>query len=158
MSNDQFPTLKIDPRTLYDALGVPGDLIYEKPEVKLTRQEHAPMATQGMITLVRDNRTVMKIVAGCNGQRASFVASLIAEHRVEEIGKLVELAYSYGLGCTFCLVVFNRTEHRARIGDELGPLYLETFDEPTFNPRWAQGTTGYLFTVDMDTWEVCDCN
>lgn len=56
-----------------------------------------------------------------------------------------------GFGCPRCLVVMDEREALGA-GDELAPLYRQTFDDPRFNPRWQHGTAHHVEVVEIGDW------
>ncbi len=114
--------------------------------------------TQGLLTLLLGGKVYAKIVVGCGGLGDKSILKklrdLARKGHVPTHGELVELAREE-MGCDDCRVVLTESEADFIDGEEgLGPLYRETFAEPTFNPRWDLGSTNELAVVDMDSGKV----
>jgi hypothetical protein len=110
------------------------------------------MATQGVLSVVRNGRVAVKVVCGSDGNNVPALARLIRavpDMTPEEIYAHAQVMH---LGSMGSLVVMtpDRAITNADGGvDELGPLYRETFDLPQFNPRWANGTAEYVEVVNL---------
>lgn len=60
------------------------------------------------------------------------------------------MALENGCGCKECLVVMD-SENIIFGGDErMDSLYRETFDDPSFNPRWKIGTADIVIKLKID--------
>jgi hypothetical protein len=110
------------------------------------------MATQGVVSVIKDGKVVIKAVAGCNGYNAPSLADSLADQRGEMTADGVyHLALSFEFGCNDCLVVMDR-ENIIHYGlDEPNMYYRGTFDMPEWNPRWLHGTADYVMIVNLDT-------
>lgn len=117
------------------------------------------MGTQGLVTVMRGNNVILKFICGCDGYNAKKLASGLKgfvttvynlEHFIdlEVIETLRELALGNDFGCRECLVVMNKDVAYPE-DEELSPLYRNTFDNPSFNPRWERGTVEYLEIVEL---------
>jgi hypothetical protein len=105
------------------------------------------MATQGIVSLVRDGHVVAKVIAGCNGQEAENLATAIRQSGVQGAQEIYDLAISLHFGCEDCLVVMDRAGVVS--GEmEIGELYSQTFDQPEFNPRWNIGIADFVEVVE----------
>lgn len=105
--------------------------------------------TQGLVSVVENGKVVFKIVAGCNGYNAPALAKRLSENQPFNIQKCLSYSREEDFGCEDCLVVMSDKEIISRAG-EIGPLYRETFCNPTFNPRWTHGTAGYTCVVSPE--------
>lgn len=106
------------------------------------------MATQGLVTVVKDGRVVMKIITGSDGMHAPTLASVLkASRQVPQLEEAYKLALSLGFGSRGSLVVMNETQELFHGDDDLSSLYRETFGQPEFNPRWKQGTADHIEVV-----------
>lgn len=108
------------------------------------------MATQGLITITKGNEVFMKIVAGDNGQNAKKLAKELRKNNDFTAEKVYETALKANFGCRECLVVLVRNGYRTDSMDRLPAIYRNTFDQPTFNPRWAKGTADYVITIAIN--------
>lgn len=105
--------------------------------------------TQGLVTVQKNGKVVMKIVAGNDGQQAKVVAKAIRKRWPVDIDAAYRLALSKGFGSVQSLVVITGSHHRYDGDDKLGPLYRRTFNQPKFNPRWAAGIADCTEIVDV---------
>lgn len=114
------------------------------------------MATQAVVSLVKDGATLVKCVAGCNGWEAPALAKIIAEQHLCTVEGIHMAALALGLGCHDCLVTQDKDHVKAAEPATIlgGTFYVSKFHEPTFNPRWHAGTSSYVYLVDADTWQV----
>ena len=97
--------------------------------------------TQGLVTILKNNVVVMKIVAGSDGMNAGKVARAIRKlGRVPTFEEALDLARRNGFGSSG-LVVIDPTRAISEFDGPLGKLYRSTFNQPRFNPRWERGTT-----------------
>ncbi len=113
------------------------------------------MATQGLITGVKNGNVWYKIVVGCDGSNITKVAGWLRDRAFmhsnfgKEMLGILQLVAS-DLGCDSCRVILLRTE--IGIGSDslepLSDLYKDTFDCPNFNPRWDVGTADYAEVVN----------
>lgn len=108
------------------------------------------MGTQGVVSVTRDGRTIIKVVAGCQGYMAEELAQVIKERRLplgpEQVQRWAQIV---GFGCPNCLVVMDEQEALGQDADELPALYRQTFDDPRFNPRWQRGTASHVEVVEI---------
>ncbi len=67
------------------------------------------MATTGMITIVKDENVIYKIIARCQGNNINNVSSNIrAWYKSEQdISTLVDLCVKNNFGCADCLIVLK---------------------------------------------------
>ena len=108
------------------------------------------MATQGLVTVLKGGRVVMKIITGSDGMHAPKLASKLRSFgRVPALDEAYRFALSLGFGSSASLVVMNERSTFFFGDDELSPLYRETFDQPEFNPRWRQGTADHVEVVTL---------
>jgi len=115
------------------------------------------MATQGLISITNKGKVLYKIVAGCNGSKIEALVKCVknvSQIAAEKINAkyLYHIALDYKFGCKDCLVVFNEEEletDNKECFHGAFPLYLKTFNDPNFNPRWEQGIADYVEVVDL---------
>lgn len=106
------------------------------------------MATQGIISIMKNNRVFIKIICGCDGYNAKKLVDTIKNNKLENIQDIYNAAIKDKFGCKDCLVVMN-TDNIFFEGDgDIGQLYREKFDDPSFNPRWENGTADYVIIVN----------
>lgn len=114
------------------------------------------MATQGLVTVVKDGQVVMKIVAGNDGDKAQELA-----HHLKESWPLtateahdLALAVGFGEGGESLVTITADTVVEPEYMDydefvEVHPLYASTFDQPEFNPRWESGLSECYVRVEV---------
>jgi hypothetical protein len=107
------------------------------------------MATQGLVSIVRDGKVQFKAIAGCNGMQSPTLAAAIRESPPETIDELALLCCGASFGCCDCTVIQGEAGVITSAKDELGPLYAEKFSDPRFNPRWYLGTADYVEVVEL---------
>lgn len=106
--------------------------------------------TQGVLSIVKDGKVRMKIIAGCDGGRVIGLATRIRElGRVPTLDEAYQMAQRVRLGSTEDLVVMNETDVKFEGDEDLDPRYRDTFDQPEFNPRWALGTADHVEIVNL---------
>jgi hypothetical protein len=110
------------------------------------------MATQGIVSVTKNGKTIIKAVAGCNGfQAAALTAAIKERHKAgEEItaGWVEGVAREVRFGCDDCLVVVSESGWCGAL-DNLSPLYRQTFSDPRFNPRWRHGTADHVRVIKI---------
>lgn len=124
------------------------------------------MATQGLVSVVCNNKVIMKIVSGCDGYNASKLANELKHYRdnfhIDPI-HAYEIAKRFQFGCDNCLYVitengiFGKSEEDCRISNlensgefSKHQLYRESFHKAKFNPRWKLGTADYTIVINVD--------
>lgn len=116
------------------------------------------MTTQAVISLVKKGHTFIKIVCGCNGYNAEKLVKIIKYIQPEKIQDIYKMAIKNKFGCRECLVVMDNENIVFKGGDEeLGPLYRETFNDPSFNPRWKNGIADIVTILKIDNPEWVEC-
>lgn len=101
--------------------------------------------TPGIISVTKDGKVVVKIIAGSDGMYALEVArDLRALGRVPTIEEAYDISKKRHLG-SCGLVVMDESREKSDFEDdgELHPRYRETFQNPRFNPRWEHGYTEF---------------
>jgi hypothetical protein len=101
--------------------------------------------TPGMITIMENNKVIMKIVAGSNGFNAPTLAEEIKKAWPLSIFEVYALAVvkKFGDERTYLVVLDEEKILFSQGDDNISTLYRATFHRPAFNPRGAQGTTEY---------------
>jgi NAD(P)H-nitrite reductase large subunit len=114
------------------------------------------MATQAVISLVKKDHTFIKIVCGCNGYNAEKLVKIIEDKQLDKIRHIYNAAIENNIGCKECLVVMDDNDIIFKGNDDVDPLYRETFDNPSFNPRWKNGTAEYVIVIKIDNPELIE--
>ena len=109
------------------------------------------MARQGVVSVLKDGKVALKVVAGCDGDRAKTLADVIRrDGRVLPVRDIYDIARSRGFGCEECLVVIGQDDEVFHQFDgRLPSPYRETFDDPLFNPRWDKGAADFVEVVSL---------
>ena len=108
------------------------------------------MGTQAIISLMKNGHTFIKILSGCDGQNSLKLAKIIRENKMSNIKEIYDLAVRTKFGCKDCLVVMNKDTIIYKGDEKLDPSYRETFDKPSFNPRWENGTADFVIILQMN--------
>lgn len=109
------------------------------------------MATNGIISIIKNGKTIFKCVAGCDGMEAPKAVSAIRKIENPTIDQIYKACLDNKFGCKNCLVVQAENDHRhVDMEDDLDPLYTEKFSDPFFNPRWKHGTAAHIEIIEMD--------
>lgn len=128
--------------------------------------------TNGIIAIKRGGKVIIKIVVGCEGYNAPKVAEAIRQHFYKggnlKCENVEQIVIDNDMGCEDCLVIIwggksigiNLWQNGARVkpdDDNWNKVdyerYVDTFQLPKFNPRWKQGTCGFVEIVEF--WEQC---
>ena len=103
------------------------------------------MATNGIISVVKNGKTIFKCVAGCNGMTANQTADAIKRLENPTIDQVYKTCLDYNFGCKDCTVVQTENDFRqADMEDDLPELFKKKFSDPEFNPRWERGTASHV--------------
>ena len=105
--------------------------------------------TNGIVSILKDGKVILKAVAGCNGYPAADVAKAVRKSPGLSVPMLYAICRECDFGCEDCLVVQDVQTHKFAGDDELGPLYKAEFSNPRFNPRWVKGTAEYTEIVEL---------
>lgn len=128
--------------------------------------------TNGIVTIKKHGKVILKIVVGCEGYNAPRVAEAIKRFHygggVLKADNIVRIVLEQDMGCADCLVVIwggeaigvNLWQKGAWVkpddddwNEATYKRYVNTFQQPEFNPRWEQGTCGFVEIVEF--WESC---
>lgn len=106
------------------------------PRKKDSQQAQEVLKTQGLISVIRKGRVVMKIAVACGGQNESLlIARLLEKQWPFTIDTARQLAIECKFGCTCCLVVMTPSEVSFLGKGELSPIWRRTFGHRWFNPH-----------------------
>lgn len=109
------------------------------------------MATNGIVSIVKNGKTLFKCVAGCNGQTAESLVKSLAELKELTLDSVYQQALKHHFGCKDCTIVQSENDFRsADQEDPLPELYISKFSDPQFNPRWEYGTAAHKAVLDLD--------
>lgn len=107
------------------------------------------MATQGIVSVVKDGIVRMKLVAGSDGYHALTLADWLRSHPGASPQMAFDKACEVGFGSTVDLIVqYSPKEFIADPSVEVLPsLYRVRFLDSKFNPRWEHGTADFVEVV-----------
>jgi len=114
------------------------------------------MGTQGMLTIMKDDEVLYKVICGCNGYNISNLAREINNMKVSDISDvmLYYIALRY-VGCPDCLVVQSKKRiiYQGRLVrpneySDTWKRYIKYFRKYDFNPRWDRGEVEYFTAVN----------
>jgi hypothetical protein len=109
------------------------------------------MATQGVVSLVdASGKPYLKAVAGCGGNYAQALLDELRLHEFTHIGDVYAAALRAHFGCKDCLVVMNRVTSLYEFEGPLPPIWRDTFNAPSWNPRWKYGSADF---VEVRRWD-----
>lgn len=109
------------------------------------------MATQGIVSVVKDGSVIIKAVAGSNGYQAGELAAQIRGRKLITPEAVMEAAKQVGFGSQESLVVQSPSENLFEGKEDLTGLYLDRtkFADPRFNPRWDCGLAEHIEVVEI---------
>ena len=107
------------------------------------------MATNGIVSVVKDGQVVLKCIAGCDGHHAEDVADWLRENRDACEQEVYDACLELGFGCQECLVVQGPVVTVFRGDFDLGPLYRKRFSDPRSSPRWGSGIAACVEVVEI---------
>ena len=106
--------------------------------------------TQGIVTVVKDGKVIIKIITGSDGKKAAKLAKRIEKDSTLKSAKdLYALAIKIGFGGEDSLVVLTETKTFHKTGERINRRYRQTFNQPEFNPRWKEGTAEHVKVVNL---------
>jgi len=111
------------------------------------------MATQGILSITKKGKMHIKVVAGSNGGEIPQFAEWLKENSTASTEAIWTKAKA--LFGTDSLVMQTSAESALYEGDFEPPtldedsLYFQTFNDPEFNPRWAEGIAEYTEIIDI---------
>jgi hypothetical protein len=109
------------------------------------------MATQGVVSVVVGDKTVVKAVAGSDGYNANLLVEEIRRGHLVTPEDVLNAAKRVGFGHESDLVVQGPDENLFEGDEDLAGLYLDRskFLDPRFNPRWNHGTADHVEVVEF---------
>jgi hypothetical protein len=109
------------------------------------------MATQGILSVVRNGKVIVKVVAGSDGYHMPALAKIVREMKLSDVDSVYDEAEKLNIGSCGSLFVIERETFRTNSDDEneLPAGYRKTFDDPKWNPRWDDGTAEYVEVVEL---------
>ena len=108
------------------------------------------MATQGIISIIKDGKTIFKCVAGCNGMTAEKTSEALKKIINPTIDQVYKICLDNDFGCSDCTVVQSENDFIQRdMEDGLPELYIKKFNEPEFNPRWECGIASHVEIIKL---------
>jgi len=109
------------------------------------------MATQGIISIVKGDKVILKCVAGCDGYNAHDAAIAIKKANKYDLKTIYDICLRNNFGCYHgCLIVQSENDFMTfDKEDPLPELYIEKFNDPNFNPRWERGTASYTEIINI---------
>ena len=113
------------------------------------------MATNGIISIVRDNKVVFKCIAGCDGYNAEKTVKALKKNGKYTLREIYKVCLDNNFGCKGgCLVVQSADDFIGVDKEEgLSELYENKFSDRNFNPRWERGTAAHVEIINID--DVC---
>lgn len=111
------------------------------------------MATQGMLTVLREGQVLLKVVAGCGGYHMDKLRDRLLTSGVDSLQRVWEAALEEDVGCADCLVVVSADDSYYQGEEELPDLYRKTLANAGFNPRCDDGRTGRWLVAELDSTE-----
>jgi len=105
--------------------------------------------TQGIISIIKNDKVFIKCVSGCDGYNAQKAAKIIRRLDNITLEKVYNICIENDFGCEDCLVVQGENDfiYKADPDFELPELYIKKFNDPAFNPRWEKGTAPYVVKI-----------
>ena len=107
------------------------------------------MATQGLVSVVRGPKVVMKVITGSDGMNARRFANALRARWPLDARATYLLAIEMDFGCRESLVVMTETGEYHELDEDLHPRYRQTFGQPMFNPRWECGLYEYKAVITV---------
>lgn len=109
------------------------------------------MATQGMVSILKNGETFIKIVVGCDGYNIDDFCQEIINKKTVNLTELYYMALKCDFGCGECLVVMNEEKILHPELESIDwSLYRNTFHNSNFNPRWESGITEYFKILNVE--------
>lgn len=111
--------------------------------------------TNGVVSVVdQSGKVLLKVVVGCEGYGAKIFAAGIKAEWPMTWQQVERFANDLEFGCEDCRVILTpgQLHFRDELEFESGDLlrYLDTFDNPRFNPRWERGICAYVEVIEVD--------
>lgn len=108
--------------------------------------------TNGLVSVLRNDEVIVKVVAGCNGYLSTDLSTAIQKDNISDPEAIFNLAKKIGFGSQDCLVVQDHCVNFYDGDESLGILYYDQlkFKDPKFNPRWECGICSCTEIVHID--------
>lgn len=111
------------------------------------------MATQGLLSIIKDNQVQFKLVLGSQGMSLPYMKSFLIENpnaSLEDIHK--EARNIFGEESTVLQINENEAYFMDKLikSEDINELYKNKFHDPNFNPRWEHGTADYQDVLNLD--------
>lgn len=111
------------------------------------------MATNGLVSIVKDGKTLMKVTAGFNGYEAPVLRALIESNleKATSPSEVFLMAQQVGFGCKECLVLMYDDGKTCLYDEsELFESEMKTLATNFDNPYWnGRSTTGYADYIEI---------
>lgn len=108
------------------------------------------MATQGLISIVKDNSVQTKIVTGTNGYHIPIMKAWLFENPDADMQSIHDKAVELFSDTSLVVQTGDNEFFSGFEYDEPGGYYLTEFANPHFNPRWKHGTADYSAVIESD--------
>lgn len=113
------------------------------------------MATQGVLSVIQKGSVIVKLVTGSDGYQLPKLAEIVLEKRLINPSDIYIEAEKLEIGSVGSLYVLYTESRFLTTGYDVPPQsYFDTFSNPTWNPRWEDGTADFVLTVDLDKDEI----
>jgi len=109
------------------------------------------MATQGVLSVVRNGKVVAKLVTGSDGYQLPKLADIIRKNGISDVATIFASAVVLGVGSMGSLFVMGENNIITNSDEEVPDAYRQTFSDPRWNPRWKLGTAEYVEVVEFPT-------
>lgn len=98
------------------------------------------MATNGVLSMVKNGQVEVKIIVGCNGFNVDDLSETVTLEMTEH--DLEDAAINVDFGCDDCRVIMMRENISGH-----PPHYQADFHNPKINPRWLSRHVSYHTVV-----------
>ena len=110
------------------------------------------MSTQGVLSIVRGDKVVVKLVTGCDGYFIHDVAKALNESLTVNPHNIMRMAKECGLGGSSLIVQWTPGDYICDGPmEKLPDLYAKKFNDPTFNPRGSRGTAAHTVLIRVQS-------
>lgn len=105
--------------------------------------------TQGVVSVKKGERVVMKFIARCNGENGRELAHGLRQNPVTTLEQGHQVASKVRFGCPVCLVVMDGTRMLAPNSELMYPFYRSMFERPRVNPQMDRSPTDHIEVVEL---------